>query len=126
MNIKEIPITFLTVIIFIVSSTVIAFGVEFKIEPSLTLGEEYNDNIFLQKDNEVDDYITRVRPSFTLHYKAPMWEWDVDYIFDYRYYSKGAREADTTHDLDVIGRIEIIKEFSSSILLMNTQGYHLI
>ncbi len=39
-----------------------------------------------------------------------MWEWDIDYVFDYRYYAKGTQEEDTTHYLDVIGRIEIIKE----------------
>jgi len=111
MRTSERLITFIPVIIFILSSTVIAYGIDFKIEPSITLGEEYNDNIFLREDNEVDDYITRVRPSFILHYKAPIWEWDVSYIFDYRYYAKEARDADTTHDLQANGHIEIIKEF---------------
>ncbi|HSA79019.1 MAG TPA: hypothetical protein VLG72_09200, partial [Nitrospirota bacterium] len=40
-----------------------AEGAEFRIVPSIMVGEEYNDNVFLTRYNKLDDYITRVIPA---------------------------------------------------------------
>ncbi len=97
-----------------------AEGAEFSIEPSITISEEYNDNVFLRKEVRDEDYITRVLPSIVLRYKTPIWEWDISYALDYRYHANynyyaswvaAAREEETTHDLDANGHIEMINEF---------------
>jgi hypothetical protein len=43
-----------------------ARGAEFKLLPSLTLQEEYNDNIFFTNTRKVDDFITTVTPGLEL------------------------------------------------------------
>jgi len=35
---------------------------EFYLQPSLTLREEYNDNIYLEEDDQEDDFITSITP----------------------------------------------------------------
>jgi len=65
-----------------------AEGSEFRIQPAILLGEEYNDNIFLATENKSYDYISRVRPSVKVMYSVPLWDWDVIYLYDYRYYAR--------------------------------------
>jgi hypothetical protein len=57
------------------------------LQPFLTVSEEYNDNLFLTTTDKKDDYITRVAPGVWWTYKAPLWDWDVAYTYDYRYYA---------------------------------------
>ena len=40
---------------------------QYEFTPSVSVSGEYDDNIFLTPDNEVDDYITRVTPSLALN-----------------------------------------------------------
>lgn len=39
-----------------------SFAAQFNLTPLLTVSEEYNDNIFLDPDNEEDDFITAISP----------------------------------------------------------------
>lgn len=87
-----------------------ASGAEFEIRPSLSLIEEYNDNIFLTNDNRADDFITRTVPSLSVKYGAPLWTWDVKYAFDYLYYAKGTRNDDKIHSLLATGSVNIIED----------------
>lgn len=50
----------------IVSCPVHTFGAEDKIEPSLEAKGEYNDNIFLTGNNEMDDFISTLKPGILL------------------------------------------------------------
>lgn len=88
----------------------IAEGAAFKLRPFLAVVEEYNDNMLLTKENRVDDFITRVQPSFNLEYKAPAWEWDISYQLDYRYFAERTRSDETTHDLGARGRINVLRD----------------
>jgi len=63
-------------------------GSEFRIQPSILLSEEYNDNVLLTATGKSDDYITSTAPSLSLVYLAPKWDWNIDYTFNYRYYAK--------------------------------------
>ncbi len=65
-----------------------ADAAEYRIEPSLMVSEEYNDNIFLTPQNRQEDYITTFRPAVHFSYKASLWDWDVNYAYDYRYFSR--------------------------------------
>lgn len=63
-------------------------GSEFRIQPGITLGEEYNDNIFLAPENRSYDYISEIKPSIKILYSVPLWDWDVSYFYDYHYYAR--------------------------------------
>ena len=63
-----------------------AVGAEFRIQPGITLGEEYNDNIFLSPQDRSSDFISRFVPSLNMLYKGPLWDWDVRAFYEYRYY----------------------------------------
>ncbi|MBI4684853.1 MAG: TIGR03016 family PEP-CTERM system-associated outer membrane protein [Nitrospirae bacterium] len=87
-----------------------SYGTEFSVQPSVTLKEEYDNNIFLTKDNKVDDYITRVMPSMKMDYKAMLWEWSLDYTFKWWYYSKRGKE-DNSQNLNLISKTKVISNF---------------
>ncbi|MGC1453907.1 MAG: TIGR03016 family PEP-CTERM system-associated outer membrane protein [Nitrospirota bacterium] len=88
-----------------------AEGAEFRIQPSITLGEEYNDNIFLVPENRSYDYISRIAPSISLMYKAHLWDWDVNYLYDYRYFARYYIKEDRTHALNLANHTRIIDEY---------------
>lgn len=83
---------------------------EFSIKPSLTVSEEFTDNVLETNSNKKSDYITRVQPGLTFKYNAPLWDWDLGYAFDYRYYAKGNRADDTTHNINGRGLVRIVDE----------------
>jgi len=67
--------------------------------PSIALSEEYIDNIFATERNREEDYITRVIPGLSGHYKAARLELDASYLFDYRYFAKQRHSPIETHKL---------------------------
>lgn len=79
--------------------------------PSLTVSEEYNDNVFLTRYNKLDDYITRAIPVFSIDYKAPLWNWHLDLAYDYRYYAKGTKTGDSTYGINLLNHTELIRNF---------------
>lgn len=83
---------------------------DFSIKPSLAVSEEYTDNVFENNLNKRSDYITRVQPGLSFKYNAPLWDWDLGYAFDYRYYARGSRKDDTTHNINGTGLVKIIDE----------------
>lgn len=84
---------------------------EMAFETGLTLSEEYNDNVYLAPDNERTDYITRVVPAFHFVYTAPVWEWDLAYAYDFRYYAHQSKKDDSTHDLRLTNHTSLIRNF---------------
>jgi hypothetical protein len=58
----------LTVLLASVLGPALAWGQVLTLTPSLTVGEEYDDNIFQDPDNEVDDFITTISPAIQLRY----------------------------------------------------------
>ena len=63
----------------------------FEIHPRVTLAEEYNDNIYLDRDgiNE-EDMITTVEPGFNLTYDSRSLEAVVDYSARFRFYKNNS------------------------------------
>lgn len=85
-------------------------GADFSIRPSLAISEEYTDNVFENNLGKRSDYITRLLPGVAMKYTAPLWDWDLGYAFDYRYYARGSRKDDTTHALNAKGLVKLIDE----------------
>jgi len=90
---KRVIILFtLGIFCFILSSPVWA---EFKLTPSISLREEYDDNIFLTSDDEEDDFITSIYPSISLSYTNNLLTLSLDYGVDIRLYVHNPSENET-------------------------------
>jgi len=86
-----------------------ALAAESDFTPSITLSEEYTDNVFGSTDRR-SDFITRLLPGIAATYKAPLWDWNLGYTFDYRYYAQNSRSADTSNNINANGLVRIIDE----------------
>jgi hypothetical protein len=86
-----------------------SFGADYLIKPKITVGEEYTDNVFDDRSNKAD-FITRIQPGILLKYSAPLWDWNLDYAYDYRYYARRTRKQDTTQDINASGLVKIVDE----------------
>jgi len=83
---------------------------EIRIEPSILLSEEYNDNVHLTAVRMYDDYITKTAPSLSVVYLAPNWDWDVAYTYNYLYYARGTVQNDSYYSFDLMNRNRIISD----------------
>jgi len=83
---------------------------DFTFKPSITVSEEYTDNVFLSSLTQKSDYITRTRPGFTSKYNAPFWEWDISYAYDFRYYARQSLKNDNTQEVNAKSLIKLIDE----------------
>lgn len=88
----------------------VAHAGEFSFHPSISVSEEYVDNVFESRDNKRSDFITRLLPGIALAYNAPLWDLDLRYAFDYRYYARNSRTDDTTHNLNARGLARVIDD----------------
>ncbi len=88
----------------------IADAADFELMPSVSLSEEYDDNIFLSKSDKEDDFITRVVPEIVMKYRTSFWDWNVKAAADYRYYAKRTQSDKIAPFLDAKGKIELLKE----------------
>jgi hypothetical protein len=86
-----VGLIFLAVLLLIPVSGFAAF----EIHPRLTLSEEYNDNIFLDAEDEEDDFITTIAPGLLLNYRAKELLLDVDYSLLFRKYASNTDEDET-------------------------------
>jgi hypothetical protein len=71
----------LTVLLVSVLGPASAWGQVLTLTPSLTVGETYDDNIFQEADDEVDDFITTISPAIQLHYQPRT---ETDLTFEYQ------------------------------------------
>ncbi len=83
---------------------------EIIIAPALTVGEEYNDNVYLSQTDAKTDYITHVVPSIGAAYQAPLWDWKLSYSYDYRYYAYKSYEDDHPQILDFLVATRLVKD----------------
>jgi hypothetical protein len=77
---------------------------------SLTVSEEYNDNVFDSSTNKKSDYITRLLPGIAATHKAPLWDWNLNYALDYRNYAQNSRSDEFTHQANASVLVNIIDE----------------
>jgi hypothetical protein len=107
--IRPRPILFATAFALLLLSVAQAFGADYLIKPKITVSEEYTDNVFDDLSNR-PDYITRIQPGLLLNYSAPLWDWNLDYSYDYRYYARRSRTDDTTQNINASGLVKIVDE----------------
>ena len=100
-----------TVVFQLLVAAVPALPANYLLKPSITVQEEYTDNVFETREDRRGEFITRALPGLDLKYKAPFWDWDISYTFDYRYYARESREDEITHSLDAKGNLRVIDNF---------------
>jgi hypothetical protein len=82
---------------------------EFLIQPSISLSEEYNDNVLLNRSNPQYDVITRLTPSLALAYRTPFWTWDAFSAWEYRHFDKNSRYDGSTQAANVRNQTEFVQ-----------------
>ena len=78
----------------------VTFGQLFNVTPSLSVGERYDDNIFQDKRNTEDDYVTAVTPGIRLFYKpSEEMQLEFDYRPTFEFFAQNADENEITQRL---------------------------
>ena len=86
---------FIIAILFISAKTVYAF--EYSADLSLSLSEEYDDNVFLNSSNEKNDFITYVSPGLNFNISSRHSRLSLGYLPTFSYYSSHDDLNETTH-----------------------------
>jgi len=60
----------------------------YELTPSISVGEVYDDNIYLEFNDATSDYITEVSPGLNLNILSPKMEFEVEYIPTFVWYAK--------------------------------------
>jgi hypothetical protein len=85
-----------------------AAAAQFDFRPSIMVGEEFNDNIFLTPTAKQYDFITSVVPAFILTHNTSFWTWHIDYAYDYYYYARDTVTNDSTFTANVMEHTNLI------------------
>lgn len=80
---------------------------EFYWTTSFNLSEEYDDNIFLDDEDPVDDFITLAEQAFTLGIRTEDIDTSVDFSLGYAYYQEREDEGDIRGNIDLSGARDI-------------------
>lgn len=94
----------------IVQNQAVAEANDYVIQPSITIAEEFNDNIYEAPSNKVSDFITHLIPGISFKYSASAWDWEGSYFLDYAYYARLGTD-NITHTLMTKGLVKVIDEF---------------
>lgn len=78
--------------------------------PSISVSEEYNDNVDEEHDAE-EDFITTVSPSLGYRYEDARVQFDAAYTLDWNTYAKGTRDQEFNHDAKVYGLLDAWQNF---------------
>lgn len=76
---------FLLLLIFCLTLVSLSYA-ELKVTPSISIREEYDDNIFLSSDDEEGDFITSIYPLINLSYTTNFMTLSLDYGMNFRFY----------------------------------------
>lgn len=88
-----------------------ALAADVSFTPSLSVSEEFNDNILDSAVDRKSEFVTRVQPGASVIYHAPAAHGDLSYSFDYQNYARGTRENEENHYLNLRGRAELAGNF---------------
>ncbi len=89
-------IQFGLLIVLLISIASFSFA-KLTITPSVSVKEEYNDNIFLESSDEEDDFITTIIPNIVIEYSPnKSFDLSLDYGLHYRFYRRHSYLDDTS------------------------------
>ncbi|MDH4099358.1 MAG: TIGR03016 family PEP-CTERM system-associated outer membrane protein [Nitrospirota bacterium] len=82
--------------LFVFALSVSSVQAELKLKPSVSVREEYNNNIYLTSSNKEDDFITTVNPALNLRYGSKILDVSLDYGLNFRLYSDHSEQNETS------------------------------
>lgn len=85
-------------------------GADVAVRPSMTVAEEFFDNIYLDHDEKMHEFITHIAPALHAEYEAPRWDGKIDYAYDHRIYGRGARDDDDAQKLELRGTVRFLRD----------------
>ncbi|WP_224981901.1 TIGR03016 family PEP-CTERM system-associated outer membrane protein [Geomonas agri] len=88
-----------------------ARSAEFRLTPSLVVGEEYNDNLFQSATRPVTEYVTRLQPNLALNASGGGFKTDLAYGLDYRYFARNSRADQFDHRASMTGSFSFLDDF---------------
>jgi hypothetical protein len=77
--------------------TVLAEDFWSKFHPYITLSETYDDNVYLERDNKTQDFITTIYPGLRFSHASEGFGIDLDYMLGLNYYSSQTNNNYTSH-----------------------------
>ena len=94
---------------FVAAGTVQA--AEWRFEPEITVGGTYTDNLELAPEGlEESDFVTELRPSFSLEGASARFQADIDYQFQYFYFAEDSDQDSSYHNLAATTTTSIVPE----------------
>jgi len=87
----------MAIVCTVVFVTMPAVALDFKLVPSVSLSEEYNDNLFQDAEGARADFVTRVQPSIGAQVRGGGFNCDLSYGLDYRNYARHSRDDEFDH-----------------------------
>lgn len=102
-------VTRASIVFVILSAAHLAQGAESEVHPSLAVSEEYTDNVFETRTNRISDFITRALPGLVASYKAPALSGDINYVLDYRHYTRNTHEDEIAHALSAKANLTAVE-----------------
>ncbi len=92
---------------------------EFRLTPSLLVGEEYNDNIYLDAEDEESDFITTINPSLNFFWSTKVVDLNLDWGLRFRYYLKNSEENEDSLDQSQRARLDARFKLMRDVLFLH-------
>ncbi|MBC8549570.1 MAG: TIGR03016 family PEP-CTERM system-associated outer membrane protein [Nitrospira sp.] len=103
---KRIIIPLVAVLGLLISTDMAFSQSKYKLLPSFSLKEEYNDNILLTLNDREDDFITEASPALKLEYHPnSVFDLDLMYRLEFEIYSQNSENNDETHYVNLKSQI---------------------
>ena len=94
---------FLGVVLLMLYSAQVSFAqYKFELTPGITVAETYDDNIFLEDDNEDSDYITELSPSLHLNILSQKTVLELEYFPTFVWYQDLDQNDTTRHTANIV------------------------
>ncbi len=74
--------------------------------------EEYNDNIYLRSEGELDDYITRIITSFLWTRSNPLWNFDISYSPRQIIYTRNTERNELRHTANLAAGVTLVRNLA--------------
>ncbi len=104
--------TFLAVIMFLFSSFRVALAYDYITDLSISFSEQYNDNIFLDHTDRVDDFITYISPAIDFTAHSATSDLKIGYSPTFSFYKSNSNLNETAHRFSLNGNFTLSKRLN--------------
>ncbi len=87
-----------------------SWAADYKLQPSFSISQEYNDNVFLSGIKRREDFITGLIPGLRFTLTDPALFADVAASYAHRIYAKNTKQNDNPISLNAVTRLQVLKD----------------